>query len=171
MMVVEERRSEAEGVGDGRGWLVFGRRRRRWTCSAAETDAVKKPQHGLVDHHHCARTTSQLQDQVRHYDRLLSCFCSSGGITSSGCPSVFACVRACVRSWHSPTGLPSTSSSFLTQFITFIPHTRIGRIHIRQSTLLFTHLGSSLPSFISYHFYHLSLFCLQNQSFLIFFQP
>jgi len=96
MMVVEERRSEAEGVGDGRGWLVVGRRRRRWTCSAAETDAVKKPQHGLVDHHHCARTTSQLQDQVRHYDRLLSCFCSSGGITSSGCPSVFACVRACV---------------------------------------------------------------------------
>ena len=78
-------------------------------------------------------------------------------------------LRACVRSWHSPTGLPSTSSSFLTQFITFIPHTRIGRIHVRQSTLLFTHLGSSLPSFISYHFYHLSLFRLQNQSFLIFF--
>jgi len=169
-MVVEERRSEAEGVGDGRGWLVVGRRRRRWTCSAAETDAVKKPQHGLVDHHHCARTTSQLQDQVRHYDRLLSCFCSSGGITSSGCPSVFACVRACVLGTLQPACRQLLVHSWLSSSPSSRTPVSIVFTFVRVLSL-FTHLGSSLPSFISYHFYHLSLFRLQNQSFLIFFQP
>ena len=63
-LFVAERRREAEGVRQGRGRYLVGRRRRGWVCPAAETDAVKKLQHGGVVTDDDPRSSSQPQDQV-----------------------------------------------------------------------------------------------------------
>jgi len=63
-MFVEERRSEAEGVRQGGGRHLVGRRRRGRIRSAAETDSRPRRLHGFVDPDDTARTSSQSQDQV-----------------------------------------------------------------------------------------------------------